>query len=158
MRYVRLVILSITHTHVYLGKPGTHAQHPTHNPYPIPSHPMLQNWKKTTIELNHIIATHAKTLERLQKENKVNRRRSESSQTNINELQVTLGKIEMACSNLYNRIIDSRPGTRALNGQPLDEYKMLKVVSDAISDFSYVLNQFKQLPETEKQKALKNTT
>lgn len=118
-----------------------------------------QNWKKTTIELNHIISTYTKNLERIQKENSVSRRRAESSQTNVNELQVTLGKIEMACNNLYNRILDPQHGSRINRTQHApDEYKMLKVVGDCISDFSYVINQFKQLPDIEKQKSSKSTT
>jgi septal ring factor EnvC (AmiA/AmiB activator) len=54
-----------------------------------------ENWKKSTIELNHIIFTHGKTLEFLQKENNSNRKKAESTQMTDNELQVTLGKIDM---------------------------------------------------------------
>jgi chromosome segregation ATPase len=117
-----------------------------------------ENWKKNTIELNHIISTHAKTLERLQKENNKNRKRVESSQANINELQVTLGKIEMACKFLYQRVNDPHNGSRINRTQQNpDEYKMLKVVGDTISDLTYVLNQFKALSEQERQKVSKTT-
>ena len=106
--------------------------------------------------MNHIISTHVKTLENLQKENNANRKKLELTQVNDNDLQVSLGKIEMACTNLYDRVCDNQNGSKITRSQQNpDSLKMLKVIGDCLSDFNYVLSVYKGLSEAEKAKVLK---